>query len=329
MQNKEIIPIFFSSDDNYAPFLAVSVASLLENASDRYTYKIIVLINDHNFSEENKKKISEMTDGRAELEFVDMGDRLSFISDTATNRYHDRFTLAIYFRIFIPVMFPEYDKAIYLDCDIVVPGDISRLYMTDMGDSLLGAVADFSIFEVQPLVEYVEEVVGVPIDTYFNSGMLLMSLAKMREAEIDKRFLQLLTTYHFESVAPDQDYLNFMCNGRVTYVDKVWNYLAQAQVENDTYPEMIHYNLFSKPWQFGEIVPYSDCFWKYAAMTPYFDEIKYAADNFTDEERDAELQKLECMLERAVEIRRGSRITFARLFNSGAEDRLHSGRVLI
>ena len=41
--NKQTIPIFFSSDDNYVPFLAVAINSLIENASKDYNYEIIVL----------------------------------------------------------------------------------------------------------------------------------------------------------------------------------------------------------------------------------------------------------------------------------------------
>ncbi len=40
--NKEI-PIFFSTDDNYIPYLDVAVSSLIANASKEFNYRIIVL----------------------------------------------------------------------------------------------------------------------------------------------------------------------------------------------------------------------------------------------------------------------------------------------
>ena len=43
MNTKKTIPIFFSSDDNYVPFLSVAINSMLENASKDYNYDIIVL----------------------------------------------------------------------------------------------------------------------------------------------------------------------------------------------------------------------------------------------------------------------------------------------
>ena len=47
MDRKEI-PIFFSTDDNYIPFLAVAIRSIIDNASSDYSYhllkKILVFI---------------------------------------------------------------------------------------------------------------------------------------------------------------------------------------------------------------------------------------------------------------------------------------------
>ena len=40
---KKIIPLFFATDNNYIPFLAVALQSLLENASKDYFYKIYIL----------------------------------------------------------------------------------------------------------------------------------------------------------------------------------------------------------------------------------------------------------------------------------------------
>ncbi len=50
-----------------------------------------------------------------------------------------------------------------------------------------------------------------------------MNLKKMRETEFSKKFLTLLSTYHFDSVAPDQDYLNAMCNGKILYLNEEWD----------------------------------------------------------------------------------------------------------
>ena len=58
------------------------------------------------------------------------------------------------------------------------------------------------------VARYMEEAVGVSRYEYINSGVLLMNLNKLREKEFDKHFLNLLNTYHFDCIAPDQDYIN-------------------------------------------------------------------------------------------------------------------------
>ena len=35
-QGKEVIPIFFTVDDKYIPFLAVAIQSLIENSTEKY-----------------------------------------------------------------------------------------------------------------------------------------------------------------------------------------------------------------------------------------------------------------------------------------------------
>jgi len=146
-------------------------------------------------------------------------------------------------------MFPEYDKGIYIDSDIVVPGDISELYNIELGDNLIGACSDKSVVDVPELARYMEEAVGVSRYEYINSGVLLMNLKEMRKKEFSKKFLNLLNTYHFDCIAPDQDYLNAMCNGKILYLDEAWDAMPTEGKEPLDNPKLIHYNLFQKPWQ--------------------------------------------------------------------------------
>ena len=153
MINKnEIIPIFFTIDDAYAPYLHVALISLIENASKDRNYKIIVVYQELN--EENRNNLAELVKDHPnfEMEFKYMKQSLDMITDRIENRLRsDYFTMTIYFRIFIPDMYPEYDKAIYIDSDIVVPGDISELYDTDMHGNLIGVCKDSSVNDAPEL----------------------------------------------------------------------------------------------------------------------------------------------------------------------------------
>ena len=132
---KENIPIFFSSDDNYLPYLAVAIKSLIENASKNYNYTIYILNN--GVRQENIDLISKMQNDIFKIEFIDVTSKVKPIIDMLGLR--DYYTVAIYFRLFIASMFKNLHKALYLDCDIVVLGDISKLYNTNLGDNILGA----------------------------------------------------------------------------------------------------------------------------------------------------------------------------------------------
>ena len=49
-------------------------------------------------------------------------------------------TVSTYFRLFAADVLTQYDRALYLDSDIVVLGDVGELFDMDIGDNLLGGV---------------------------------------------------------------------------------------------------------------------------------------------------------------------------------------------
>lgn len=267
MRKQERIPIFFSVDDNYIPYLAVALSSAIQNASKERQYKAIVL--HQGVKEENIRRVTALATEYFSVEFVPMEKNLSCITDRIGNRLRaDYFTLTIYFRLFIPVMFPGYNKGLYLDSDIVVEDDLAKLYDIDLGENFIAAARDMSVVDVKVLGDYMEEAVGVPREEYINSGILLMNLKKMRQTGLEEHFLHLFNTYHFDCIAPDQDYLNAMCNGNIRYLESTWDAMPTEGKEPMEQPSIIHYNLFSKPWCYDGI-QYEDVFWKYAQHSGY------------------------------------------------------------
>lgn len=91
-------------------------------------------------SEESKEKISKYTRENVNIEYVDLNYYIEKIKEKLYTR--DYFSMTTYFRLFISNLYPQYNKAIYLDCDIVLLKDIAELYNIDIGDNLLGAVPD-------------------------------------------------------------------------------------------------------------------------------------------------------------------------------------------
>ncbi len=274
MNQSSIIPIFFSSDDNYLPFLAVSVRSLIENASSDHHYCIHVLNNGLN--QERFAHILAMQTENVSIKAVDVSEAIAPIIEKLNLR--DYYTASIYFRLFIASMFPQYRKAIYLDADIVVNGDVSGLYNIPLGQRILGVVTDDIVAGHRDFRRYSEEGLGLPYEQYFNSGVLLMNLEQFRREEIERKFVYLLNTYHFNTICPDQDYLNLLCRDRVLYLDKGWNKMSVDQ-NYEGMPKLIHYNMFYKPWLYRKIA-YCEYFWRYAAMTPFYEELRGMQESF-------------------------------------------------
>ena len=316
--NREI-PIFFTIDDAYAPFLAAALRSAAAHASPDRRYRAIVLHQD--LSEDRGKRLKALETDNFKIDLEPMRANFEALDDRMSNRLRcDYFTLTIYFRLFIPAMFPQYDKGIYIDSDVVLNTDIGELFDIDIGDNLIGACNDLSIADVPPLVAYTENVVGVDKHEYINSGVLLMNLKALRELDFEGHFLNLLNTYHFDSVAPDQDYINAICNGRIYYLDAAWDAMPNDARPPLAAPKLIHYNLFSKPWCYDH-VQYGDLFWKYAEESGFIDEIRAYKAAYDDAKKAADSACLERMIGRCNEISE-SEITFRKLNEKGVKIRL-------
>ena len=285
--NLKVIPIFFAVDDGYVPFLAVALESLIRNSSKNYYYAIKILYT--NIEERNKKKISKYERDNVKIEFVNLNYYIEEVKDKLYTR--DYYTNTTYFRLFIPNLYPQYDKVLYLDSDIVVLGDIADLYNVEIGDNLVAAAPDDVIQSSNIFQEYAERVVGVAkYQNYFNAGILLMNLDEMRKFEFQEKFLYLLEQIKF-TVAQDQDYLNRLCKGRVKIISTVWDRMPipDSSVKDEDL-KIIHYNLIYKPWHFDDVL-YSKYFWDYAKITEFYKDILTIKQNYSEEERFKDMEQ--------------------------------------
>ena len=283
MQTKKIVPIFYAADEKYMPYLSVALVSLKESKSNGYDYKIHVLYTGdlNGYS----KIIKTMEEENFSIEFIDVTEEIDRIRDCMICR--DYYTPAIYYRLLIPELFPQYDKVLYMDCDTVALADVAELYSIDVGENYIGAVADQAVAAVPQFCEYTKNALGIVAEKYFNSGVIVMNLKKFREIDFYQKFETVLRSYAF-TIAPDQDVLNLICKDKVCYYDGGWNKMPIAGADTQK-PKLIHYNLTMKPWHYDGIL-YEEYFWDFASRTKFLEIIKQAKANFTPEmaEKDAE-----------------------------------------
>ena len=290
-----IIPIFYACDDNFVKYTIVSLYSMIQNASVEYLYKVYVLHTE--ISEETQRKVQDLKNDNFSIEFVDMTDYLKSISDKLPLR--DYYSKTTYYRLFIAEMYPEYNKAIYIDSDTIVQGDISEFYNTDIKDAYVGACHEQVMLQVDEFGTYVEKVVGVSRYNFFNAGILLINCDQFRLKFVLDKFLDYLHYYNFV-VTQDEDYLNLICKDHVYWIDQRWNTEVFCEI---SYPieqaNMLHYIMTSKPWHY-EDCKHADIFWRYAKETSVYEEILDVLHSYSDEEREKDKLVQEKLVKLAI-----------------------------
>ena len=277
---KQKIPICFATDDNYVPFLTIALASLLDNASKENFYKIYVLTS--HLSEENINSIKKHEVENCSIEIVHLTKELDKVQDMFHLR--DYYSKETYYRIFIPNLFPQYDKVLYLDCDITVLGDVSELYNTQIHGYYVAAAQEEVMQTFEVFGNYVEQADGINRKEYFNAGILLINCRRWRNKLIAERFVDLLNRYTFR-VVQDEDYLNVLCKGNVKKISLGWN---KTSYKNDDFDDkdlkIIHWKINWRPWKYKDVL-YEDYFWKYAKMTDFYGRLITMRDSRTDEDK--------------------------------------------
>lgn len=288
---KPIIPIFYACDERFLKYCAVSLRSLIENASPDYRYRVYVLHTD--ISKQAQRIMRFDAGANFELIFEDVSEYLHSIAHKLPLR--DYYSKTTYFRLFIADMHPEYDKAIYIDADTIVQDDIGALYAIDLGDNYLGACHEQAMVQVAEYGDYVEKCVGVSRGNYFNAGVLLINCTAFRSHLLLYRFINALHEYDFV-VTQDEDYLNLICKDRVLFLDQRWNTEVFGEIP---YPieeaHILHYIMFNKPWHYPDC-PCGEIFFRYAQKTPVYEALLAERDGYTAEKRKRDMLSYERLL---------------------------------
>lgn len=281
------VPVVFAADDAYVPMLTTTIYSMLTNADSSRHYDIIVLERD--ISEQNKQNITTFFAryANATIRFYDVSRVIAEFKLTTNNPH---ISVETYYRFIIQEALPFYSKILYLDCDLVINGNIAELYDTNLGPAVIGAVRDVDFLGNLNMKngerkEYVDRVLHMrqPYG-YFQAGVLVMNLDRMREIHTVHEWLEIASNPEY--IYNDQDILNTECEGEVAYLDYAWNVMHdcagriqgvfayapsvvyQAYLESRKAPKIIHYAGFDKPWK-NPWCDFGPVYWQYAQQTPF------------------------------------------------------------
>ena len=274
--------ILCATDDKYAPYCGVMLTSFLENHKAFHTEVYIIVKN--NLKEEKRlKRLEERYDVKLNM--------VEFSFNDVTSSFpigNGGWTIEMYYRLFASELLPkDIDRVLYLDCDIIVDGDVSNMYFSDLdGFSALVCTDIMSVQSGSPKRLGYDERHG-----HFNSGMMLINIPYWREHDILRRSIKFIKENSERLIYYDQDVLNYVLHDSKKFIGIEYNFVSpyiMKSVFNDLdqeihqkvltcSPKIIHYT-HMKPWTiFAYKFPLTRVWEKYCKVSlwslPLFKEL--------------------------------------------------------
>lgn len=221
------IPIIIAFDENYLLPACVMLTSMFENADPGTEYKVFIFA-DRGTKQKSLQRINETLSPypRHSVEWLDPVGHFS----GAKNRNH--LTTPNYYRFLIPDFLSDYDKAIWLDVDMILKKDLSELFSTDLHGMYLGAVV---IGLRNAALQH------IPFDQYFNAGLLLMNLDLWRQDNVAGKARQLIEENDFS--CPTQDPMNLVGFQKTVHLPAEYNvYLSPKSMKGRKRREYLRFH---------------------------------------------------------------------------------------
>lgn len=267
MPQENRISIVVASDNHYVILLSALLKSIEVN--HKTPEKIDVYIIDDGISASSKERLlSQINPAVTSLYWFKTSEVIP--ADVKMPVDKSAFPLTTYLRLFAPYIIPrELDKVIYMDVDMLVLDDISKLWHTPLEDQLFGAVVDLCEVvdsEWGGIPNYKE--LGIPAGSkYFNAGLMVIDPLKWREQDITNKVIKSIHDNLATANFPDQYGLNIVLVNKWKELDRGWNAFA---VKDRPDPKIIHF-LDIKPIfkSYNCNKAYQEEFYKYLRLTPW------------------------------------------------------------
>jgi lipopolysaccharide biosynthesis glycosyltransferase len=253
--NHSSVIIAAAADRYYALPLAVMLRSAVVNISPKV--RIEAHIVDDGLSVADRDKVEASLPANVVLHWV-LRPRAEF--DGLPN--WGRMSLTTYHKLTLGEWLPsQVKRVIWLDADMLVLGDLARLWEADLGCHLALAAQDI-------LVPYVSSRFGIAAHRelglmrqarYFNAGVMLIDVARWRRDEVAARAFDYLRRYHDRVFFWDQEALNVVVADQWEALDPRWNWNPlidrlsahrRALDETTSDPWIIHFVGNLKPWTY-------------------------------------------------------------------------------
>lgn len=288
-ESKNTVPVVFAANDKFVPMCSTTIQSLLETADPSRNYDLTVLHTDITPYNQKLMSIQVSKYPNFSLRFFNTAP----ITEKYKLKANEHISVETYYRFLIQDILPDYDKVLYIDCDLVATHDLAELYDTDVEDYLLAATYDpdfiGQVNSEKETFDYATDTLGLEDPhSYFQAGVILFNTKNLRAIYSMHDWLGFAKTpYRY----CDQDVLNKHCKGKVKYLDMKWNVLTNcmgfrvpeviakapmkikvAYHEARNHPYVIHYAGSEKPWN-SPTCDMFELFWAYARSTPFYERM--------------------------------------------------------
>lgn len=262
------INIVFAIDNNFIEHLAVTIASILLNSNIEEEFDFHVL--DGGITDDSKEKIAELKSIKNfNIQYLKIEEE-EFKSCPLSMESH--LSKAAYYRFKLPSLLKS-DKALYLDCDILVKKSLKNLYNKNIENDYAAVIED-NLFS-HGLIDELCRNLGV--EKYFNSGVMLLNLKKMRENNIEEKCFKLIHDHPEKIKYHDQCVLNYLFKNKATFIEKKYNLQYNPSIKG-IYKEykkqkkqcvILHFTSEMKPWILETNHPCTFEYYYYLSKTPF------------------------------------------------------------
>lgn len=291
IKNIKSIPIVLSSSNEYVPYLSVCLKSIFNEVSLNNDYCIYILERD--ITKLNKDIILRFfSKENVDIEFINV----KFLEQEISKlNILSHISIDSYLRFYIPKIFSDYNKVLYIDSDTLVCDDPAKLFSTNIDGFYLGATKDaimnsFYYFDKKKMKDYFKKTLCIssPLE-YFQSGVLLLNINLINANFTPNDFINV--AFNNKLLYMDQCVFNICFNGRVKYIDLSWNCEIEHKFAKDnnlmlylnldflndyrfahSSPNIIHFAGDRKPWNYPD-EDFAYLWWNIARNTPYYELI--------------------------------------------------------
>ncbi len=269
MSYHDNITLIVATDNFYAILLGALIKSIEEN--HKTGEKIDLYIIDDGISKTNREKLSQCaTPSVTTLHWFKSHEVLPAGIRIPVDK--SAFPITTYLRLFAPYIIPaDVRRFIYLDVDMIVLEDVSKLWHTDLQGKLFGAVQDLSktVGSGWGGIPNYEQFGFNADDLYFNAGLLVADPVRWREEDVSNRVIKALSDNLRYVDMADQYGLNVVLNNQWLPLDERWNAFSALDIKD---PYLIHFLDIKPIFKTYRANPaYGEEFYKYLRLTPWKD----------------------------------------------------------